>query len=99
MGGHYKRSVATAMQIGLGNAGGIVASNVFIMSERPHYKSGYGTSLAMLLMCSVMCTVFFFGLKAENRLRDKGGRDYRYTEEREDLDNMGDDHPEFRFTT
>ena len=98
MGGHYKRSIATAMQIGLGNAGGIVASNVFITNQSPRYPVGYGVSLAMLLMCSVMCTVFYFGLKAENRKRDQGGRDYRFTEERDELDNMGDDHPDFRYT-
>ncbi|KAE9377036.1 major facilitator superfamily protein [Stipitochalara longipes BDJ] len=99
MGGHYKRAIATALQIGLGNAGGIVASNVFITKQAPRYKTGYGTSLAMLLMCGVMCTVFFFGLKAENKKRDDGGRDYRFEKEREELENMGDDHPGFRFTT
>jgi hypothetical protein len=99
MGGHYKRSIAAALQIGLGNAGGIVASNIFITKQAPYYKTGYRTSLGMLLMCGVMCTVFFFGLKAENRKRDKGGRDYRFERERRELENMGDDHPEFRFTT
>jgi hypothetical protein len=99
MGGHYKRSIATAMQIGLGNAGGIVASNVFITKQAPRYKTGYGTSLAMLLMCGVVCTVFFFSLKAENKKRDNGGRDYRFERERAELKNMGDDHPDFRYTT
>lgn len=98
MGGHYKRSIATAMQIGFGNAGGIVASNVFITNQSPRYPVGYGVSLAMLLMCGVMCTVFYFGLKAENRKRDLGGRDYRFAEERDELNNMGDDHPGFRYT-
>jgi hypothetical protein len=97
MGGHYKRAIATALQIGLGNAGGIVASNVFITKQAPFYRTGYGTSLAMLLMCGAMCTVFFFGLKAENKKRSTGGRDYRF--ESGELENMGDDHPEFRFTT
>jgi hypothetical protein len=97
MGGHYKRSIATALQIGLGNLGGIVASNVFITNQNPRYKVGYGTSLAMLLMCGLACTVFYLGLKAENRRRDRGERDYRFTEEQ--LDNMGDDHPDFRYTS
>lgn len=35
MGGHYKRSVAAAMQVGFGNAGGIVASTVFITAQAP----------------------------------------------------------------
>jgi hypothetical protein len=27
-----------------------------------------------------------------------GGRDYRFMDERVDINNMGDDHPDFRFT-
>jgi hypothetical protein len=45
-----------------------------------------------------MCITFFFGLRKENKLRDAGGRDYRYGgEEKDELGNMGDDHPGFRF--
>lgn len=38
------------------------------------------------------------GLQAENKLRERGGRDYRFTDEADELDNMGDDHPSWRFT-
>lgn len=85
------------MQIGFGNAGGLIASNVFITTQAPRYPVGYGVSLALLVLCGFMCTVFFFGLYRENKKRERGERDYRYTEEAADLDNMGDDHPEFRF--
>ncbi|KAM3075811.1 hypothetical protein ACMFMG_007938 [Clarireedia jacksonii] len=96
--GHYKRSIASAIQIGLGSCGGIVASNIFITNQAPLYPVGYGTSLAMLLLCGCMCITFFLGLKRENKLRDAGGRDHRYMgEEKEELGNMGDDHPGFRF--
>ncbi|RHZ43699.1 uncharacterized protein CDV56_102641 [Aspergillus thermomutatus] len=93
--GHYKRSVSSAIQIGFGNLGGIVAS--FIYSEPPYYKVGYSTSLGMLWLCGVCCTAMFLGATLENKKRDKGGRDYRFNEV--DLDNMGDAHPTFRFTT
>lgn len=83
------------MQIGIGNIGGIVASNIFITDQAPRYPVGYGVTLALIILCGVACTVFFFGLRAENRRRDKGRRDYRYQEE--DIDNMGDDHPSYRF--
>jgi hypothetical protein len=76
--GHYKRSVATAMQIGIGNCGGLVASNVFITSQAPKYPVGYGVSLGMILMCGILCTVFFFSLIAENKRRNGGGKGYRY---------------------
>jgi len=97
MSGHYKRSVSSAMQIGFGNAGGIVASNIYLASQNPFYKTGYGTTLGLLWICATACTVLFFGVRAENKKRDRGERDWRLEEE--DADNLGDDHPHFRFTT
>lgn len=95
--GHYKRSVSSAMQVGFGNLGGIVASNVFFQSEAPRYKTGYGVSLGMLWICGAACTALFFLVKAENKKRDHGERDSRLLEP--DADNLGDDHPHFRLTT
>ena len=97
MGGHYKRSVSSAMQIGLGNAGGIVASNIFITGQAPTYPVGYGVSLGMLWLCGIACTVFLLGLRLENRKRDRGERDGRFALGKEELENLGDDHPNFRF--
>ena len=97
MGGHYKRAIAAAMQAGIGNLGGIVASNIFVAKQAPRYKTGYGTGMGLIIMTSVMCTVFFLGLRRENMKRDRGDRDYRYQEPFEEQENMGDDHPRFRF--
>ncbi|OBT44447.1 hypothetical protein VE00_05944 [Pseudogymnoascus sp. WSF 3629] len=98
MGGHYKRSIGSAVQIGFGNLGGIVASNIFLKKEEPHYPVGFGTALGFLGLTIITSTVFYIGLKLENRKREAGGRDYRYQEEVSELTNMGDDHPSFRFT-
>ena len=96
MGGHYKRSVSSAMMIGFGNAGGIVASNIFITSQAPAYPTGYGTSLGLIWMCALCCTVFLIGVMRENKKRGQGERDWRL--DGADSDNLGDDHPHFRFT-
>lgn len=96
MSGHYKRSVSSAFQIGFGNLGGIVASNVFITSEAPRYPTGYGVSLGLMWMCALGCTGLLVGLIMENRKRDRGERDWRL--DGPDADNLGDDHPHFRFT-
>lgn len=98
MGGHYKRSIAAAVQIGFGNAGGIVASNIFITSQAPTYPVGFGVCLGMLWMCGIACTVFFVGLWIENRKRDRGERDQRLQLPSNELANLGDSHPRFRFT-
>lgn len=95
--GHYKRSVSSAMQVGLGNLGGIVASNIFLTREAPKYRTGYGVSLGMLWICGVSCTAMYFLARHENRRRDRGDRDHRLNDV--DADNLGDDHPHFRLTT
>lgn len=94
--GHYKRSVAAAMQVGFGNCGGLVASNVFFQAEAPEYWTGYGTSLGLMWICGAACTVLFVFVQRENKRRDRGERDWRLDEP--DFDNLGDDHPEWRFT-
>lgn len=98
MGGHYKRSFGTAMQIGLGNIGGIIGSNIYLASEIPKFHTGYSTALGLLWMCGLMCTVLYFGMMAENKKRDRGERDDRLLLPKEEVENLGDDHPEFRFT-
>lgn len=97
MGGHYKRSISAAMQIGFGNIGGIIASNIYITDQKPRYPVGYGVSLALLWLCGIACTVLFIGLKLENNKRGRGERDGRYDLPQEEQENLGDDHPRFRF--
>jgi hypothetical protein len=97
MGGHYKRAIAAAVQAGLGNLGGVVASNIFLIREAPRYPTGYGVGMALIIVTSLACTGFFFGIRRENMKRDRGDRDYRYQAPIEEQQNMGDDHPKFRF--
>lgn len=97
MSGHYKRSVSSAVQIGFGNLGGIVASNVFLEREAPQYWTGYGVSLGMMWICGISCTTFYFLAIRENRKRDRNERDHRL--QRPDAANLGDDHPHWRYAT
>lgn len=97
MGGHYKRGVAAAMQIGFGNLSGIVASNIYITKQRPRYPVGYGVSLALLWVCALAVTVLALGLRRENAKRDRGERDGRLDLPRGERENLGDEHPRFQF--
>ena len=96
--GHYKRAVSSAMQIGLGNSGGIVASNIFITSQAPHYPVGFGVSLGLVWLCALAACCMLALLAAENKKRDAGERDHRLGLPADELDNLGDDHPLFRFS-
>ena len=95
-GGHYKRAFASAAQIGWGNAGGIIASNIYFANEAPYFPTGYGVSFALLLMTGIMGTIMYLLLKRENRKRDEGKRDYLL--QAPDSDNLGDDNPRYRYT-
>lgn len=99
MSGHYKRLISTAMQIGFGNIGGIIGSNIYTTKEAPFYLSGYTTSLGLLWLCGFASTALLIGLSRENKKRDNGGRDYRYNLPIEELENLGDDHPRVRFSS
>lgn len=98
LGGHYKRAIGLAIQVGFGNIGGIIASNIFVRADAPRYFVGYGVALGMMVFCGIMSIVFAVGLVRENRLRDQGKRDDRLQLEESILGNMGDDDPRFRFT-
>lgn len=98
MGGHYKRAVAAGMQIGLGNAGGLIASNIYITNQAPTYPVGFGVSLGLIWLCGLCCTIFFLILVWENKQRKLGKRDHRLQLPEDEQRNLGDDHPSFRFT-
>ncbi|KAL9071706.1 MAG: hypothetical protein Q9157_005362 [Trypethelium eluteriae] len=91
--GHYKRAISTAIQISIGNCAGFVGSNIFVDSQAPAYKVGYGVSLACIWLTVVMSTIFVCGLKWENGKRLRGERDWRYNLPSEEVKNLGDDHP------
>lgn len=97
MGGHYKRSINAAMQVGFGNIGGIIGSNIYITDQRPTYPVGYGVSLGLMWISGIACTVLVIGMKLENKKRNRGDRDWRLALPEEEKGNLGDDHPSFKF--
>jgi hypothetical protein len=97
MGGHYKRGVGAAAQIGFGNVAGLIASNIFIISQRPYYKMGYSICLSLILLTMVAATLMAVYMKLENKKRDEGKRDYMLSLPADELYNLGDAHPTFRF--
>lgn len=66
-------------------------------AESPAYPIGYGVSLALIWVSGVAYTVFLYGLWRENWKRDKGDRNDRLQLPQEELENLGDDHPRYRF--
>jgi sugar phosphate permease len=97
MGGHYKRSIAAAVQIGLGNCSGFVATNIFFQSEAPTYPTGYGTALGFICLSLSAATGLVAYCVIENKKREQGLRNYRLEFSAEERNNLGEDHPDFRY--
>lgn len=93
--GSYKTAFAVGMEIGLGNAGGFVASLSFQSKAAPFYWKGFKTTFSLISAAILFICLFALGLWYENREKRSGRRDHVLEEEG---DNIGDAHPEFIYT-
>lgn len=87
-----------AMLISGGNLGGIVGSNIFLEREAPHYWSGYGVCLAVVLAAIVSVLVLRWRYKKDNTARDKmtlAEIRAKYTDD--ELVRLGDASPLWRY--
>lgn len=80
LGGHHRRAVGSAWQVGFGNIGGIIATYAFIDTDAPRYTKGYAICLAFLCLSGFSCCVYAFAVTRENRKRDKAPTDLNLTE-------------------
>lgn len=64
-----KRSVSTALQIGFGAIGGIIASTTFREVDAPKYLPGLWTTAGLqLLILAILCATSFFFWRANRQL-------------------------------
>lgn len=96
--GHWKRAFGAGIQIMIGNMAGIIGSNIFLAREAPRYQTGYGISFALLWLGALSSTVMWALMRRENKKRNAGERNDRLGRPEEEVNNMGDYHPSFRFT-
>ncbi|CAK7209806.1 hypothetical protein SBRCBS47491_000565 [Sporothrix bragantina] len=96
--GRWKRAIGIGIQGSLGNMAGVVASNIYRRYESPAYLTGYGVALGFLWMGALAATIMAYLMWDENRRRDEGGRASRLRCPPEEVINLGDDHPDFRYT-
>ena len=85
--GHRRRAIATGIQIGVGEIGGIVSTFLFPAKDAPLWRTGYGTVMAMVCLSFVMATGYFLACWRENRSLGS---------EKEGEDGVGGDSSEFK---
>jgi hypothetical protein len=67
---HYKRATAIALNQTIGNIGGVIAGQIYLVRERPYYVTGHSVSLTGcgLAWCGVLLLWSIFA--RENAKRD-----------------------------
>ncbi|KAI0748583.1 MFS general substrate transporter [Daedaleopsis nitida] len=100
LGGHHRRAVGTAYQIGFGGFGGIIAAFSFVAKDAPRFTPGYSVCIASLSVALVSSTVYFVGVSRENRRRDTMQAAEAYVHLPDDeKKRMGDLDPDYRYFT
>lgn len=95
LGGHHRRAVGTAWQVGFGNTGGIIATYAFQAKDAPHYKQGYSICIGFACLSAAACCAYAAGVLVQNRNRDKAGTDLGLTEF--EKTEKGDLSPDYRY--
>ncbi|KAK6373396.1 hypothetical protein LTS17_008416 [Exophiala oligosperma] len=94
--GSYKRAAGMAMQIGLGNLGGAMASNFYRAKDKPKFLLGHGLELGFVVMGLVAVLVLRISYGRINAKRERSGEAHGLTDA--ELSDLGDRSPSFRYT-
>ncbi|XHG00376.1 hypothetical protein AWENTII_003834 [Aspergillus wentii] len=98
LGGHRRRSVGTAWQIGFGNIGGVISTYAFLEKDAPLYRPGYIISVSFLCFSAACCIAYFVAISMENRKRDRLEASGSYAEVGDNAEeSMGDMAPSYRY--
>ncbi|KAE8347294.1 hypothetical protein BDV24DRAFT_173180 [Aspergillus arachidicola] len=92
--GDYKRASGMAIQIGLGNLAGAMASNFYRSRDAPNYILGHALELGFCVAGMIAAVLLRLSYQRINRKRD--GMDVLGCDETE-MEKMGDRSPMFRY--
>ncbi|KAM0271646.1 hypothetical protein ACHAQH_009014 [Verticillium albo-atrum] len=95
LGGHHRRAVGSAWQVGFGNIGGIIAVYAFLKKDAPKYITGYSICIAFTVLSIIACVVYGVACHSANRKRNKMAGQTVLTEE--EKTELGDMSPEYRY--
>lgn len=95
LGGHHRRAVGTAWQVGFGNIGGIIATYSFLSTGAPKYIAGYAICIAFCCLSAISCCLYAMAISWENRKRDRTVVDIGLTEY--EKTELGDLSPDYRY--
>ncbi|KAJ8107285.1 hypothetical protein ONZ43_g6782 [Nemania bipapillata] len=95
-----KRTTANGMQLTIGNTSGIMASFIYPSIDQPRYIKGNAISLSLVGVAALSHGFLWFWYSRENKRRDAGLIKPEHANLSEDeLAELGDESPRFRYTT
>ncbi|KAH0430412.1 major facilitator superfamily transporter [Colletotrichum camelliae] len=101
---HYVRAIALGFVLSIGNTAAFLASFTYIKTEAPQYIKGHSINFGCLFGLLIIGVTLPLYMNWENRKRERGERDYRLDESRqnglskeEHEFRLGWMHPGFRF--
>ncbi|KAK2786936.1 hypothetical protein FQN53_005882 [Emmonsiellopsis sp. PD_33] len=95
-----KRAFATGLQLTLGNVSGVMSPFLYTATDGPRYIKGHAVTLALAGFSAMIYGFMWFHYAKVNKARAAGKEDHKIegmTEE--DIAEMGDRNPRFRYTT
>lgn len=95
LGGHHRRSIGSAWQVGFGNIGGIIAVFAFLSKDAPKFIPGYSISITFTIVSIIACISYGLACWAANKERDNHPPERELTAE-EKMD-LGDLSPTYRY--
>ncbi|KAI8947447.1 MFS general substrate transporter [Xylaria longipes] len=95
LGGHHRRSIGSAWQIGFGNLGGIIATYLFLDSDAPYFTKGFAVCLGFVILSALSSALYLISIYIENRKRAKMVTNIGLTEH--EKTEMGDLSPEYKY--
>jgi len=95
LGGHHRRAVGSAWQVGFGNIGGIIAVFAFLKKDAPKYITGYSICIAFVCLSMLSCITYYFMCSWQNRQKERSVRDVGLTEY--EKTELGDLSPDYRY--
>ncbi|QKX60879.1 uncharacterized protein TRUGW13939_08025 [Talaromyces rugulosus] len=98
LGGHHRKAVATAFQIGFGNAGGFISTYAFFP---PTFRTGYIIAISFSCLAGAACIAYALSLWHANHQRDRNATvsnpDALMNAQEEDDGMLGDLAPSYRY--
>ncbi|KAM0549433.1 hypothetical protein ACHAPJ_009419 [Fusarium lateritium] len=94
-----KRTVATGLQLTIGNSAGIPAPFLYKTYEGPRFVKGHAISMALVAMSSIIYMAFWAYFRQQNKRKMEGKEDHRIqgmTEE--EAEELGEHNPAFHYT-